>query len=536
MAPNDNSRVPQAPPDPGLIIGAPPAPDNAAADNARAARSPNMPVQAVGNRDNPNLVTTRSGRVVKPNPKYVNASFTTEGYATNLKKLLAMEGRKESIDKAVGEEIDNLMAPGVMEAVLIQFIKPEHRQDIINLWLFHKEKRDSNGVFLKDKCRIVTLSQVRDTSTIGPTYSPTINPISLFILLVMAATRPRNSISAYDVKGAFLNSRVPDDIFVYVRVDRDLAAMFIERYPELEKFLNPDGTLTFRLRRYLYGLQESPLAWNKLLHQTLTDMGFTRSTADPCAYVKRHKEGDAYLTVHVDDMLLICPSESLRASFESKLEERFEITKQVNDLSYLGMTIKKTSEGIKVHQCGYIDSLAAKFGANPSTVVTSPTGSEFLDVDVEDAEVNKTKYLSLIMSLMFLARFTRADILMPVTYLATKSADPRQKDYNKGMRILNYVVSTKSKYLWFKSSVDLKLKVYADASHMLHMDAKGHGGIIVTYGNSIVASKSFKMKLITKSSTESELVAVEEAVPYVLWILMLMKDLGLRVNKPVEVM
>jgi len=43
---------------------------------------------------------------------------------------------------------------------------------------------------------------------------------------------------------------------------------------------------------------------------------------------------------------------------------------------------------------------------------------------------------------------------------------------------------------------------------MLHMDAKGHGGIIVTYGNSIVASKSFKMKLITKSSTESELVAV----------------------------
>ena len=51
---------------------------------------------------------------------------------------------------------------------------------------------------------------------------------------------------------------------------------------------------------------------------------------------------------------------------------------------------------------------------------------------------------------------------------------------------------------------------------MLHVDAKGHGGIMITYGGTIVATKSFKMKLVAKSSTESELVAVEESVPYVL--------------------
>jgi len=37
--------------------------------------------------------------------------------------------------------------------------------------------------------------------------------------------------------------------------------------------------------------------------------------------------------------------------------------------------------------------------------------------------------------------------------------------------------------------------------------------------------KSFKMKLVTKSSTELEKVAVKESVPYVLWMLSLMKDL-----------
>jgi hypothetical protein len=145
-------------------------------------------------------------------------------------------------------------------------------------------------------------------------------------------------------------------------------------------------------------------------------MSFIRSVADPCAYVKHHEDGDMYLTVHVDDMLLVSPTERSRRIFEVNLEEQFEITKQLNDLSYLGMTIKKTADGIRAHQAGYIDQMINKFGADPDSRVTSPTGTDFLETDSEDEEVNKTKYLSLIMSLMFLARFTRIDVLMPVTF------------------------------------------------------------------------------------------------------------------------
>jgi len=77
--------------------------------------------------------------------------------------------------------------------------------------------------------------------------------------------------------------------------------------------------LTFRLRRCLYGLQESPLAWKKLLHQKLEQMKFERSSADPCAYTKEDKDGTLYLTVHVDDMLLISPTTNSRKSFESEM-------------------------------------------------------------------------------------------------------------------------------------------------------------------------------------------------------------------------
>jgi hypothetical protein len=258
--------------------------------------------------------------------------------------------------------------------------------------------------------------------------------------------------------------------------------------------------------------------------------------ADSCAYVKNHDDGTLYLTVHVDDMLLLSPTKKSRESFELEMKEQFEITKQVNDLSYLGMTIQKTSDGIKVHQSGYIESLETKFKADPKSDTSSPASADLLILDEKDEDTNRTKYLGLIMSLMFLARFTRADILMPVTFLATKSANPKQKDYNKAMKILNYVVKTRSRHIKFKNVPTLDLAIYTDASHMLHADAKGHGGMIVTLGGTVIATKSFKMKLVTKSSTESELVAVEESVPYVLWMLMLFQNLGLRVKKPVDIM
>ena len=55
--------------------------------------------------------------------------------------------------------------------------------------------------------------------------------------------------------------------------------------------------------------------------------------------MKRHAKGTIYLTVHVNDMLLIIPTKQARKIFEMSIEEQFDITKQIKDPSYLGMTI-----------------------------------------------------------------------------------------------------------------------------------------------------------------------------------------------------
>jgi hypothetical protein len=180
--------------------------------------------------------------------------------------------------------------------------------------------------------------------------------------------------------------------------------------------------------------------------------------------------------------------------------------------------------------------MVAKYQDNATLKVDSPTGTSFLEDSSSEGQMNQTKYLGLVMSLMYLARFTRPDILMPVTYLATKSAAPTEGDYKKALRVLAYAATTRSRTMLFKSNADLTLKIYADAAHMLHRDGKGHGGIIGTMGSAPIFSKSYKFKLVTRSSTESEMVCLDEAVTYAIWISSLLRDFKFSFKLPVKML
>jgi hypothetical protein len=126
---------------------------------------------------------------------------------------------------------------------------------------------------------------------------------------------------------------------------------------------------------------------------------------------------------------------------------------------------------------------------------------------------------------MYLARYTRPDILMPVTFLATKSAAPTAEYYNDALKIVAYVSNTKHRCMLFSSKVSMIPSIFADSSHLLHEDARGHGGIILSLGSAPILTKSYKLKLNTRSSTESELVVLEAATSYSKWWHLLLSEL-----------
>jgi hypothetical protein len=124
---------------------------------------------------------------------------------------------------------------------------------------------------------------------------------------------------------------------------------------------------------------------------------------------------------------------------------------------------------------------------------------------------------------------------MPITFMATKSSQPTAEYYSDALRIIAYVSRTKHISMHFSSSASMEPSIFADASHLLHHDARGHGGIILSLGSAPIMTKSYKLKLNTKSSTESELVVLEAATSYAKWWSLLLSELEISRDIPIKI-
>jgi hypothetical protein len=74
------------------------------------------------------------------------------------------------------------------------------------------------------------------------------------------------------------------------------------------------------------------------------------------------------------------------------------------------------------------------------------------------------------------------------------------------------------------------IKWWIDASFAVHPDMRSHTGGTMSLGKGSVYSLSRKQRLNTKSSTEAELVGVDDGMPLVIWTRNFLKAQGFEVN------
>jgi hypothetical protein len=75
------------------------------------------------------------------------------------------------------------------------------------------------------------------------------------------------------------------------------------------------------------------------------------------------------------------------------------------------------------------------------------------------------------------------------------------------------------------------IKWHVDASFAVHPDFKSHTRAMMSFGGGAVQSISRKQKLNTRSSTEAELVGVDDASVMILWTKLFMEAQGFDVSK-----
>jgi hypothetical protein len=123
--------------------------------------------------------------------------------------------------------------------------------------------------------------------------------------------------------------------------------------------------------------------------------------------------------------------------------------------------------------------------------------------------------------------------LLAVNFLTTRVQAPTYDDLIKLNRVLKYLNKTKDRVLKLKIGSTVFVHAYVDAAFGVHdQDGKSHTGAIIGIGDALaILVKSNKQKLIvTKSSTEAELIAVTDVMGDILDLKGFVEEMGYGVS------
>ena len=96
-----------------------------------------------------------------------------------------------------------------------------------------------------------------------------------------------------------------------------------------------------RLWKAIYGLKQAALQWNKQLHKSLLEMGFTHSLSDPGTYFKIIGQEIIILLVYVDNALFMDSSKTQVLAHKKQFMKRWESCDLGEAKEYLGMRITR---------------------------------------------------------------------------------------------------------------------------------------------------------------------------------------------------
>jgi hypothetical protein len=360
--------------------------------------------------------------------------------------------------------------------------------------------------------------------------APKVTSDTIFIKGTIYA-HERRDVATCDIPGAFLQANNPD--YILMQLDGILAELMVTIAPNIyRKFITTNAkgkpVLYVQLEKALYGMMKSALLFYRKLVADLHSIGFTLNPYDPCVANKMINGHQMTICWHVDNLLIGHKDPTTVTNFITWLQKRYKTPNKLlkanrgHKHDYLGMNINFSRFGnVSFDMIPYVTKIITEFPEKITGVASSPAADHLFQIRHDTTsrklpESQAVAYHHTTAQLLFLSR-VRRDIQTAVAFLTTRVKEPDEDDWGKLKRVLKYLNGTRSLLLTLSTDSLSILQWYIDASHQTHDDCKGHTGALLTFGVGAIVSSSNKQKINTKSSTESELVAVLDKSSDVLW-------------------
>jgi hypothetical protein len=139
------------------------------------------------------------------------------------------------------------------------------------------------------------------------------------------------------------------------------------------------------------------------------------------------------------------------------------------------------------------------------------------------------------MRLLYITTKTRFDLMFATNVLASRQHNCTAADEQSLAQLVAFAKLT-AHWDYVLAPSSMTLTVSADASYACHPDGLGHSGFVCSIGGSTVYARSSKQKLVSKSSSESELLALNLATDETLYLRNLLAELGYPQTAPTDIM
>jgi hypothetical protein len=185
------------------------------------------------------------------------------------------------------------------------------------------------------------------------------------------------------------------------------------------------------------------------------------------------------------------------------------------------MTFDFTATGkVKITMEGYKGELLKGCEVLKGTAPT-PAKAELFQVNPGSSDPLlddklREKFHSITARLLYLCKRVRPDILTVVAFLTKRVTKPQQQDYNKLLRVIQYIRATHDMGMVLEVRCTPTVTAYVAASYGV-VDMKSHSGCLVTLGAGPIFAKSGTQKLNTMISTGAELVGMSDSGNQVIW-------------------
>ena len=195
------------------------------------------------------------------------------------------------------------------------------------------------------------------------------------------------------------------------------------------------------------------------------------------------------------------------------------------------MTLDFRTKGeVQISMEHYINMMLQDAPEEMKGTAMTPAAPHLFKVNNEDPQLlgpeKKKIFVHLVMQGLYLSQRGRPDIRTAIAFLCGRLRDPDEDDYKKLARMIQYLHGSKEMVLTLRASEEGIIRWWIDASYAVHEDMKGHTGATLSLGKGAIYSRSWKQRLVSRSSTESELIGVYDVLPQVLWTKQFLEEQG----------